>query len=113
MDDKIKVVGNNLLVEVLPPPKASRGGILLIPDVAAGALGIGKVIAVGHLTGNKLVDLVSIPGLKKGDYVAFIRMHEKMDSNKHVQKVIGDGVIRLRPADVLLVLDESDLKRLQ
>lgn len=112
-EPKMRVVGNNLLVRLLPKAKRSRGGLHLLEDNSTSLLAIGKIIGVGHLTGDKVHTHVAIPGLSVGDHVAFLRVHEKMDSNRYVAQVLGDSVIRVRPADVLLVLDESDLKRLQ
>jgi len=107
----VRVIGNNLLVEIDEEPKTSRGG-LVIPDTALRSLHLtGKVVAVGHLTGEKAAAKVSVPGLQIGDHVMFVRFLEKTDSNNDVQRVLGDKVARIRPADVLLVMDGQEVDR--
>lgn len=107
----VRVVGNNLLVLIDEESKTTRGG-LVIPDTALRSLHLtGKVVAIGHLTGNKLAEKVSVPGLQIGDHVMFVRFLEKTDSNGDVQRVLGDKVVRIRPADVLLVMDVKEVDR--
>jgi len=110
---KVRVLGNNLLVRPDAPPKESRGGII-IPDTVLGGLYLtGEVVAIGFVTTTKAVEHTPIPGLAIGDRVMFTRFLEKTDGNERIARVIGDDLIRIRPADVLLVMDAADAERLR
>ncbi len=109
----VRVVGNNLLVVPDPAPKQSAGGLHL-PAVNSLTLhATGRVVAVGHLTGKRAPRHTSIPGISVGDRVLYLRLLGKTDANPQVQKSIDEEVVRIRPADVLLVLDGEDWKRVQ
>lgn len=107
----MRVVGNNLLVRVLPETTNVTGGGIVIPDnVVSKLLRIGEVLEIGYLTGSKIHDRTPIPGLKVGDHVAFSRFHEIAGANPQIKKSEAD-LMCIRPADVLLVMDAEDMKR--
>ncbi len=111
--DGVRVVGNNLLVSVDDSPTTTRGGILIPDTVGLSMYTTGRVVALGYLTGKKVQDRISIPGLRVGDRVLFLRALERADSNPQIAEILGRKLIRLRPADVLLVLDDEDVKQVQ
>ncbi len=107
---RMRVIGNNLLVRVDPAAKESAGGILLPGDAVEHVYNTGTVLAKGFVSSTAAGTTdVEIPGIEPGDRVYFIRYLAKQDTNIWLAKRFGDDVIRLRPADVLLVFDESDL----
>jgi co-chaperonin GroES (HSP10) len=110
---KVRVLGNNLLVRPAPAPKESRGGIIIPDNVLGGLYLTGEVVAVGFLTTTKAPEHTPIPGIAVGDRVLFTRFLEKTDGNERIARVIGDDLIRIRPADVLLVMDGADAERLR
>lgn len=107
----VRVTGNNLLVRLDPEKRESDGGIF-IPDTVLKSLHrTGEVVAIGHLTGEKLEGFVSIPGLRRGAHVLFVRFHEKSGANPSIQENIDENLLCIRPADVLLVMDADEVKR--
>jgi co-chaperonin GroES (HSP10) len=108
---RARVIGNNLLVRMGDQPKTTRGGII-IPDTSIGSMHVtGEVLAVGWVTtANEPID---IPGLEVGDHVLFVKLLDKTDTNPQIKRIFGDNVIRIRPSDVLLVLDAEDVNRVQ
>lgn len=109
----LRVVGNNLLVRMNDRPKKTRGGIL-IPDTAFGsAHGTGQVLAVGNLTGKRAPQGTPIPDVRPGNHVLFVRLLERTDSNPQLKVRLEEDVVRIRPDDVLLVLDAEDVERVE
>lgn len=110
---KVRVLGNNVLVRPDKQPKESKGGIIIPDNVIDGLHITGEVLALGFLTGARAEAYTPIPDLKVGDRVLYVRFLERTDSNGQMQRVLGDDLIRIRPADILLVLDSEDLNRLR
>lgn len=104
----MRVVGNRILVRVEAPPKSSSGGILFVNPDAATPHAVGVVLAVGHLTGPKAPRHTPIPGLHCGDRILFLRALQITDSNPQLQRHLEEHIVAIRPADVLLLLDEKD-----
>jgi len=68
--DKVKPIGSNVLVRVLPPPEKSKGGIILMHHETTGRDNRGEVLAVGEgrtLDSGVLVQV----DVKPGDVVLF------------------------------------------
>ena len=107
----MRVVGNNLLVELDPEKRTSEGGILIPDNVVPRLTRTGKVLDVGSLTGGKVDGRVSVPGIKRGDHVAFVRFVEVSGANPQIKKTLSKDVLCIRPADVLLVMDAEDVNR--
>jgi co-chaperonin GroES (HSP10) len=105
----MRVVGNRILVRVEDAPKLSPGGILFVNPASATPHAVGTVLAIGHLTGPKAPDKTPIPGLRPGDRILFLRALEITDSNPQLQRKLEDHIVAIRPADVLLLLDEKDV----
>jgi co-chaperonin GroES (HSP10) len=109
----VRVIGNNLLVRVEPDKKETTGGIIIPDNVLPSIHVVGEVLAIGYLTSKKAAAKTPIPDLKVGDRVAFVRFLEKTDANPQIKRAIGENVLRIRPADVLLVMDAGDSQQLQ
>lgn len=108
-----RIIGNNLLVRPVPPPTRSRGGIVFVDVERAHAYAVGEVVAIGHLTGDKAPPHTPIPDIRIGDRVLYIRLLGKTDVNPRIKDLLGEGLIRIRPSDVLLMMDASDVERVQ
>jgi co-chaperonin GroES (HSP10) len=108
----VRVVGNNLLVRPDPLPTQSAGGIIYANDAVEHIFNTGVVLAVGYVTAQAPAG-THIPGIKPGDKIYFIRYLAKQDTNIQLSERLGDDVIRIRPADVLLVFDAEDLPKLR
>lgn len=106
---KIRVIGNNLLVRPDPLPERSAGGIFYAPDAMEHVNNTGTVVAVGTVTA-KTEERIPIPGLKVGDRVVFIRFLALQETNQQLAGIVGEDLIRLRPADIQLVFDAEDLQ---
>lgn len=109
---KLRVVGNNLFVRPDPLPKSTAGGIIIPGDAVEHVFNTGTVLAVGHVLSQAPYQ-TKIPGIEKGDRVLFVRYLAKQDTNIHMSARLGEEVIRIRPADVVLLLDEEDLPRVR
>lgn len=104
---RFRVTGNNLLVR--PDPEPKQVGLIQLPDGACdGVVNTGVVLARGYVM-SKAEFHTPIPGILKGNRVAFVRFLAKQDSNVQLSERLGDSVIRIRAADVLLVFDDEDL----
>jgi co-chaperonin GroES (HSP10) len=107
-----RVLGNNLLVRPDPEPTATRGGII-VPGLGNDTLHhTGVVVAVGYLTGKRAPHKTPIPDIAVGDHIVFVRLLALTDSNPQIKRILDDNVLRIRPSDVLLVIDKEDLNRL-
>lgn len=109
--ERLRVIGNNLLVRLEPPPETTLGGIVL-PGIEP-LYGLGEVVAVGCLTGKRAVFRTPIPDVEVGDYVCFLALLARTDTNPQIKSRTGENLLRIRPADVLLVISASDLQRLR
>lgn len=110
---QLRVLGNNLLVRLHDRPKQTPGGIV-VPDTAIDSmLATGTVVAVGRLTGARAPANTPVPGITTGDNVLFVRFLDRSDSNPQLKRLVEDNILRIRPDDVLLVLDDDDVKRVQ
>jgi hypothetical protein len=108
---RIRITGNNLLVR--PDPEPKRVGLIQLPDGACeGVMNTGIVLARGYVMARAAFH-TPIPGILKGDRVAFIRFLAKQDSNTWLSARLGEPVIRIRAADVTLVFDDEDLPRIR
>lgn len=109
----VRVIGNNLLVRPAPPRAVSPGGVIFANVETANAHAVGEVVAIGYLTGDRAVEGTTIPGLKIGDRVMYLRLLGKMHATGYATKILEDGVVRIRPSDILLVMDAEDADRVQ
>jgi co-chaperonin GroES (HSP10) len=108
---ELRVFGNSLLVRLDPEPAETRGGIVVPGNVLGSVHRSGTVVAVGAVTGKKAHQPVSIPGLNIGDHVLFVRFHEMSGANPKLKTLVEEGLLCIRPADVLLVMAAEDLQR--
>jgi hypothetical protein len=108
---RIRITGNNLLVR--PDPEPKQVGLIHLPDgVCEGVMNTGVVLARGYVMA-KAEFHTPIPGIQKGNRVAFIRFLAKQDSNTQLSARLGESVIRIRASDVTLVFDDEDLPRIR
>lgn len=106
---RLRITGNNLFVR--PDPEPKQVGLIHLPDGACeGVMNTGVVMARGYVM-SKAEFHTPIPGILKGNRVAFIRFLAKQDSN--IWLFERYGVIRVRASDVTLVFDDEDLPRLR
>ena len=110
---RLRVLGNNLLVRMDAAPKETRGGIMIPDTVLAGLHATGEVLAVGRLTGKRAEANTPVPGVGVGDRVLFVRLLERTDVNPQLKELAEERLVRVRPDDILLVLDDEDVKRVQ
>lgn len=108
----VRIVGNNLLVRPDPLPKETAGGIIIPGDAVEHVYNTGTVLAVGYVLAQAPAK-TQIPGIKPGDRVYFIRYLAKQDSNIQLANRLGEDVIRIRPADVLLTFEAEDEKKMR
>lgn len=98
----IKVHGDNILVERIPLPTTSSGGIILSnPDMDATGLGI--IRAVGKLRPKGGGEPINIDGLEPGMGCTFLWLNAVNATNRQVQGRIGKNLIFLKWDDILLV----------
>lgn len=110
---RVRLMGNNILVRPDKPSMETPGGIVIPDNVLPGLHITGEVLALGFITSKKAAYKTPIPGLRVGDRVLFLRFHERLDLNDRMQRYVDEDLIRIRPSDILLVMDGADVKRLQ
>ena len=106
---KVRAVGNNLLIRPDPPQEVSKGGIIFPGEAVEHVYNTGTVVAVGHGLAQAPYR-TKIPGIEKGDRVYYIKYLEKQHSNLHMLDRLGENIVRIRPADVLLVFGDEDMR---
>lgn len=115
----VRLVNDDLIVRMDPLRETTRGGII-IPDTAgdrgdAGILTTGTVEAFGFATigGKKNIPFqrIPLPEFYIGMKVVFIRYYAEQHTNKSIQHTFGEGVIKLKPLDVMLAFDPEDMDR--
>lgn len=113
----LRVLGNNILVERIPVPTKTAGGIILSNPEREDATALGIVRAVGHITTAKGVE-VPIDVMEPGMMCAFLWFYAERHTNKMIQQVIGENLVFLKWEDISLIwpADEphtvSDIKSL-
>lgn len=116
---RVELINNDVLVRLDEPRKTTSGGIS-IPDTAgdrgdAGILATGTILAFGfirHGGTDEPHNKIPIPGLSVGLKAVFIRFYSEQHSNQQVQLRVEPGVIRMKPADIMLVADPEDMDRI-
>lgn len=115
----IRLINDDVLIRIDPLKEQTAGGII-IPDTAgdrgdAGILTTGTILAFGFVKigGKKGVEAqrVPLPDLAIGQKCVFVRFYAEQDSNKQIQYRVEENVIRMKPLDLLLVLDPEDADR--
>lgn len=115
----IKLIGPDVLVRLHKNKETTSGGIV-IPDTVGdrgdeGILVKGTILAFGFFSGGGEGDepfySVPIPGLEVGLTAVFIRYYAEQHSNQQLQYRFEEGVIRLKPLDIMLVFDPQDDSR--
>ena len=118
----IRVLNDNILVQLDNPDELSRGGIYLPRGSYEHPYSTGRVMAVGYHHGverneeGKIVGQTKTPiaGLEVGDGIFCIRFLDQQDSNRTLQRDFGAGLIRIKPTDVMFVFDyETERQRFQ
>lgn len=112
----IRVLNNNILVKIDQPDEISRGGIIIPPGSYDNPYATGVVVAVGYHHGSARDEngkyigptKTKIQGLEVGDGVYCIRFLNQQDSNVLLQRDWGDGLLRLRPSDIIFVFDRNE-----
>lgn len=107
---RVRPIGNHVLVRINDEREVTRGGIVVPKNVLPSLYHTGQVVAMGRLTGSRARD-VAIPGLEVGQHVLFVRFHEKTGGNAEIAQILGEPVVCIRPADILLVMDGPDVQR--
>lgn len=110
---RYRVIGNNVFVQPLEKSRTTSSGLFIPETVALDAHALGIVVAVGYLTGPKVSDRIRVPDLSVGDVVMYLRALERTDCNPQLCEILGEKLIRIRPADILLVMDAQDAKQVQ
>lgn len=108
-----RLLGNALLVRPDREPEKTRGGII-VPYLGNASLHhTGVVVAVGFVTGKRLIERVPVPGIAVGDHVLYLRLLAMTDVNPTIKTILDDNVIFIRPADVLLTFAAEEVSRLR
>jgi co-chaperonin GroES (HSP10) len=118
----IRVLNDNILVQLDPPDVISRAGIILPTGVYENPYGVARILAYGYADATirndegEIIEVrkVSLPGLSVGDGVYIVRFLDTQDSNVLLQKHYGGGLIRIKPKDIIFVFDyETERARFQ
>lgn len=113
----LRVIGNNILVERIPVPTKTAGGIIISNPEREDATALGIIRAVGRLVTKKGTE-VPIDVLEPGMKCAFLWFYAERHTNQMVQQVIGENFVFLKWEDISLIwpADEehavSDIKSL-
>lgn len=112
----IRVINDNILVQIDPPPETTRSGIIIPAGRYENPYATAQVLAVGYFDTTHRNDegeivghgRIPIPGVEVGDGVYIVRFHDIQDSNVAIQKEFGNGLLRIRPNDIILVFDRAE-----
>jgi co-chaperonin GroES (HSP10) len=117
----ITLLSDDVLVRMDPLKEKTSGG-LYIPDTAgdrgdAGILTTGTILAYGWKeyggkTAKHPLMRIPYPELSVGLKCVFTRFYAEQHSNKQIQYRIEEGVIRLKPLDIIVVADPEDADKL-
>jgi len=112
----VSLINDDLIVRMDPLRDKTSGGII-IPDTVGdrgdeGILVRGTIEAYGFTTigGKRKIPFqrIPLPEFYVGMKVVFIRFHAEQHTNKDIQHIMGDGVIRMKPLDIMLAFDAED-----
>lgn len=121
--DLVRLINDDILVKLDELREKSKGGIIIPATVGdrgdAGILTTGTVLAYGFKAiGGKRINgeyvpfqKIPIPELSVGLKAAFVRYYAEQHTNKSIQHIVGPGIIRLKPLDIMLVFDAEDADR--
>lgn len=114
---RVRLINNDVLVKTDPLPEMSASGLILYPNGAMEHVAnTGTIVAFGYerfeTTEGKYV-CRPIPELEVGLKCLFVRFLAEQHSNIQVRARIEEGLIRLKPSDIMLVFSEKDLPRFQ
>ncbi len=114
----IRMIGENILIKVDETP--DRVGLIHLPTGAmTNVTNTATILAYGYKYTSKKVNgavvngKIPIPGLEPGLKCLFVRFLAEQDSNKQLQRRIEEGVIRIKPDDILLVFPPSEADRVR
>ncbi len=119
----VRLINDDVLVRLDKPREKTSGGIIIPETVGdrgdAGILTIGTILAYGFASfGGRRVGGVSVPFTKiplpdlyVGAKTVFVRFYAEQDSNKQMQHRIAEGVIRMKPLDLMFLFDPEDVDR--
>jgi len=96
----VQVVGNNILVERIPVPTKSAGGVIIANPERSDATGLGIIRAVGHLVAKKTGANVPIYDVEPGMMCAFLWFHAERGTARQMQQCIGKNLIFLKWEDI-------------
>ena len=107
-----RLINERILVQMDEESDKVGEGLLYKPENAhEHAYGTGTILAFGYVTERKLPDTTKtkavepfpIPDIEVGLKGLFIKFRKLQDSNKVMQEIYGDGVILLKPDDLIVV----------
>lgn len=110
---KIRLINERLLVKMDEESDTTESGLLFKPDNAhEHAYATGEILAFGYVHERKLKgtsktkrvkEPYPIPDIEVGLKCCFVKFRKLQDSNIKVQQSFGDGILILKPEDLLFV----------
>lgn len=114
---KLRFVNERILVQMDEESETIGSGLLIKPDNAhEHVYATGEILAFGYVKEKKLEgtsktktvkEPYPIPDIEVGLKCCFIKFRKLQDSNIKVQESFGDGIVILKPEDLLFVFPKG------
>lgn len=110
-DKTLRILGNDVLVELDPTQDRSASGLIYFPDGAMEHVNqTGTIRAFGYHT-LKSGGRIPIRDLAVGLKCVFVRFRKEQHTNLLVRQLFGERFILLKPSDLHFVYDAEDHDR--